>query len=87
MNVTQGITALQSGLATLKALAPLAAFIPGAGNVSGIVSTLAEVGGNILDKIADGSVVATSTDAETIKALLAEIQAENDALAARIAAG
>lgn len=87
MNVTQGITALQHGLATIKALAPLAAVIPGAGNIAAIVATLSEVGGNILDKIADGSVVASSTDADTIKALLSEIQAENDALAATIAAG
>ncbi|MBY0395655.1 MAG: hypothetical protein K2X91_04180 [Thermoleophilia bacterium] len=87
MNVTQGITALQSGLATLKALAPLVGFIPGAGNVAGIAATLAEVGANLLDKIQDGSVVASSTDGETIKALLEEIQGENDALAQRIAAG
>ena len=87
MNVTQGITALQSGLATLKALAPLGALIPGGAGVAAIAATLAEVGANLLDKIQDGSVVASSTDAETVKALLEEIQGENDALAQRIAAG
>lgn len=87
MNATQGIAALQSGLATLKAFAPLAGIIPGAGGIVAIASTLAEVGGNLLDKIQDGSVIATSTDAETVAAILAEIREENDALAQRIAAG
>lgn len=85
MDFTQISNALRQGLATVQALAPLAAL--GGPTVAGAVSiaaTLAEIGQNVLEKIEDGQIVATSQDKDQIKAILAEIQAQNDALAARI---
>lgn len=88
MNFTQIQAILQQGLATLRALAPLAQLGgPVVANVAAYAASLAEIGQNIMDKIADGTVVATSDDEATIKALIADIQTENDGMDARINAG
>lgn len=87
MDINQLSGALRSGLAAVQALAPLAALggpIPAA--AASIAATLADIGQNLLDKVEDGSIVATSADAARVKGLLAEIRAENDQLAQRIAA-
>lgn len=86
MDIGKLTGALQSGLALVKELAPLAALGgPGVAGVASIAATLAEIGENILDKANDGAIVATSDDKARVQALLAQIQAENDALAARVA--
>lgn len=76
---------LKAGLATVQALAPLAALGgPGAVGVASIVSGLAKVGEQIMEKIEDGTVVATSDDKAEVQGLLAQIQSENDQLARRV---
>lgn len=87
MDINQLSGALRNGLAVVQALAPLAALGgPTAAGAASIAATLADIGQNLLDKVEDGSIVATSDDAATVKGLLAEIRAENDQLAQRIAA-
>lgn len=80
-------TVLQNGLSLLKQLEPLAVLGgPQIMAAAKIAATLGEIGQNALEKISDGTVVATSDDKEQIEALLADIQAENDTLAERVAA-
>lgn len=76
---------LRKGLETIKALAPLAAFGgPAVAGLAKIADSLATIGANVLEKIEDGTVVATSQDKAEVQKLLAEIQDENDALAQRV---
>lgn len=85
MDISKIAAALKKGLETMEALAPLAVLGgPAAAGIGSIAATLADIGQNVLDKIEDGAVVASSDDKEQVKALLAQIQAENDTLAARI---
>lgn len=88
MNIASTINAMQQGLTTVQAFAPfLALGGPAAAGVGKIAESVAEIGQAVLENIEAGLIVATSDDADAIKAILADVQAENDRLAARIAAG
>jgi hypothetical protein len=76
-------TRLRAGLELVEALAPLAATIPGAGeNVAAIASGLAQIGQAALN-VHDGL---NATNLTELSDLTIALQAQNDALAAQVAA-
>ncbi len=88
MDIKATINAMQQGLTTVQAFAPfLALGGPAAAGVGKIAESVATVGQAVLENIEAGLIVATSDDEAAIKAILADVQAENDKLAARIAGG
>lgn len=88
MDIRTTINALQQGLTTVQAFTPfLALGGPAAAGVGKIAASVAEVAQSVLENVESGLIVATSDDADAIKAILADVQAENDRLASRIAAG
>jgi hypothetical protein len=88
MNIASTINAMQQGLTAVQAFTPfLALGGPAAAGVGKIAESVAEIGQAVLENIEAGLIVATSDDADAIKAILGDVQAENDRLAARIAAG
>jgi hypothetical protein len=83
-NMTETLAALRQGLTLVQTLAPLAT---AAGAPEGLVEKVAGIAGAVIDtaqnvdkRIQEGKVVATATDQDQLKALVAGIQAENDAL-------
>jgi hypothetical protein len=83
-SMTAALAALRTGLNTVQALAPLAT---AAGAPAGLVEKVTGIAGAVLDtaqnldqRITEGAIVATSTDQDQLKALVAAIQAENDEL-------
>lgn len=80
--------ALTQGLALVRALEPVAsAGGPAAAQTAAIVGALAETAQNALARIDDAAVVVAAEDETAIRAILADLQAENDRLAAAIASG
>lgn len=89
MNISGILGGLQAALGTVKKFAPVAE----AFGLPAVVSTVAEVASaaievaeNAIERINDGRVVASNEDAAQVRSILAELQAENDKLAAKIAA-
>jgi multidrug efflux pump subunit AcrA (membrane-fusion protein) len=79
--------ALEKGLEYVQALAPLAGvFGPAAGAIGQTVSTIAAGAKAVLDEIEADVEVIASGDLDRIRALQAQLQAENAALGAQIAA-
>jgi hypothetical protein len=82
------LAGLRQGLNAVQALAPLAT---AAGAPAGLVEKVSGIAGAVIDtaqnvnkRIEEGKIVATSTEQDQLKALVAGIQAENDALDAFI---
>lgn len=75
---------LRTGLNLVQTLSPLAVAAgapPGlVNNVTGIAKAVIETAENVNRRIEEGKIVATSTDQDQLKALVAAIQAENDEL-------
>lgn len=78
------LAALRTGLNLVQALAPLAtaAGAPAglAEKVTGIAGAVLDTAENINQRIDEGKIVASATDQDQLKALVAGIQAENDEL-------
>lgn len=82
MNLQNVIAGLNEGLVTATKIAtPLAALgVP----YAGVAKSLLEVAQNVEQRIADGAVVATSTEHEQVKQIIVDLQAANDRLNAEI---
>lgn len=78
------LAALRTGLNLVQALAPLATAAGApeglAEKVTGIAGAVLDTAENITQRIDEGKIVATATDQDQLKALVAGIQAENDEL-------
>lgn len=78
------LSGLRDGLSLVQTLAPLAtaAGAPAglAEKVSGIAGAVIDTAQNVSKRIEEGHIVATSTDQDQLKALVAGIQSENDEL-------
>jgi hypothetical protein len=83
-SISTALAALRTGLNLVQALAPLATAAGApeglAEKVTGIAGAVLDTAENITQRIDEGKIVATSTDQDQLKALVAGIQAENDEL-------
>lgn len=83
-NFTALLSGLQQGLATVQALMPIATALGAptgtVEKVTNIAQAVLETGQHVQAKIAEGEIVATSTDQDQLKAILAQIEAESDSL-------
>lgn len=88
MNLSETIAALRAGLTFAQKAAPIAQAlgvqIPG--NAAQVLAASAEIAQAALKAIDAGRVAINSRDEVELRELLEEIQQENDALAARVAA-
>lgn len=82
------LSGLQKGLDTVQALLPIATALGAptglVDKVTNIAQATLETGQHVQAKIEEGTIVATSQDQDQLKSILAQIEAENDALAAYI---
>lgn len=88
LNIAETLKGLQGALDAVKKLAPAASVlgVPAAVvAVAEIASAAVTVATNVVDRIEDGKVVVSNTDAAAVRSILADLQAENDKLAAVIA--
>lgn len=89
-NFTGLLDGLKKGLDTVETLMPIATALGAptelVSQVTNIAGALIETGQNVAARIEEGTVVATSTDQDELKSILARIQAKNDELAAYIEA-
>lgn len=83
MDLKKALDTINKGLAFADDLSPLlSAFgVPQAKNIIGIVEAVAALAANVMERINEGQIVATSTQKAELEAILASIQAKNDALA------
>lgn len=82
------ITGLNGALDLASHLAPLAEALGLPAEVSKVadaVSAATAVASNVVARIEEGKIVAANGDAANVRAILADLQAANDALAAKIA--
>jgi hypothetical protein len=83
-SMSTALAALRTGLNLVQALAPLATAAGApeglAEKVTGIAGAVLDTAENINQRIDEGKIVATATDQDQLKALVAGIQAENDEL-------
>jgi hypothetical protein len=83
-SISTALAALRTGLNLVQALAPLATAAGApeglAEKVTGIAGAVLDTAENINQRIDEGKIVATATDQDQLKALVAGIQAENDEL-------
>jgi hypothetical protein len=88
MQVSQVIATLEKALAFVRAVSPMAAAAgPTAAGIGAIVGQVSDFAGGVLAEAQAAGEVIASRDLVTIENLTALIRAENDALAAQIAAG
>lgn len=82
MDLKHILSGLEDGLAAAKKIASIGAAvgIP----YAGVAESLLEVAENIREKMATGEIVATSDDYAKVAAIIVDLQAENDRLAAEI---
>lgn len=73
-------------LQTVQVLAPIARTFGGpmVDKVSAIITTGVTIASNVLERVEEGAVVAETRDVDVIKAILSDLQAENDELAKAI---
>lgn len=86
MNISQVLAALNRGAEMIERLTPLATALGGstAATVSGVIVSTAAVASNVLERIKEGNMVASSHDQEELKAMVARLGNMNDALNAAI---
>lgn len=88
-DVSEVLKGLQAALDTVQKLGPVAQALGMPAEVvaiANVASAAVSVASNIVDRIEEGKVVASNTDAAAVRAILADLQTENDKLAAAIAA-
>lgn len=87
MDLRAALDILHKGTAIADNISPLlSAFgVPQAANVIKIVETLTKLAETVLLRIEEGRIVATSTQKAELEAIIANLQARNDALAKVIA--
>lgn len=87
MNVSDIIAALDRGAQTAEMLSPIAQALGGstAGSIVGIIASLAATAANVLERIEEGKVVASSNEQAELKAYIERLGRVNDSLAATIA--
>jgi len=87
-NITGLLEGLQKGLDVVETLKPIATALGAppelVNKVTNIAAAVLDTGQHTMGLIEEGTIVATSTDQDQLKALLARIQAENDDLDAFI---
>ncbi|CAB4131760.1 hypothetical protein UFOVP131_31 [uncultured Caudovirales phage] len=83
MNFQTIIDGLQKGLETVEKLAPVAEQL-GGGKVAALVGTLADIAGDALERVEEGTLVASEREQAVVRAINTELAAKNDALAAAI---
>lgn len=88
MDLKAALDTLNKGLEFADDLAPLlSAFgVPQVATLVKISGALGDFAAVVLERIEEGTIVATSTQAGELATIIANLQAKNDALAARIAA-
>lgn len=86
MNVGGFREGLEKLLSVVTTLAPVAKEFGGplVGQVADLVKTGSAIATNVLERIEERSVVADSRDEGVIRAILADLQRENDGFAAQI---
>ncbi len=80
------IATLTAGKNIIHSLEPIANSLGVPKQVTDLINTVTEIGVNVLDRIDEGKVVATSHDQEQVQAINEELAVINDRLANRIAA-
>lgn len=88
MDVKSILTGLQGALSAAQALAPAltALGVPGVAQAAQIASAALQIANDVSEAVKTGQVIVTSDDEAELQAILAQLQTENDALAAKIAA-
>lgn len=85
------ISRLRAGVELVKVFKPIAEDLgildkdsAIVGKVGSVISTVSEIAQNVVTRIEEGKIVATTREADTIKKLVEELAADNDALAKQI---
>lgn len=82
MDLKESLALLRSGLDLAQKAVPVAASL-GLPNTN-VAGAFVEIGRNLVDRVDAGAIAATSEDVGQLKAILADLQAANDSLAAEI---
>jgi hypothetical protein len=88
MNIRTVIDLLHSGAQFAHDMVPasIVSAVPFVSEAITIVDAITTVATNVMDRIDDGTVVATSQEVDELKDIIAKLAPINDALAAQIAA-
>jgi hypothetical protein len=87
MDVVKATEGLQAALDTAQKLAPVAVALgmpEQVADIANVANAAVSVASNLAERINEGRIVASSGDADKVRAILAGLQAENDKLAAAI---
>lgn len=86
MDMEKIIKGLEQALMAVNALTPLAEAVGGnVGHVAGLAGSAADIANNVLDRIKEGALVATSREQAVIVAINRNLAESNDRLAKAIA--
>lgn len=86
MEINKIINALNKGVETIADIAEFAdqLNIPAIDNIAKIVVGLSNVANNVIDRIEEGVLVASTDDLAAIKAIITDLATENDKLIQKI---